>query len=154
MVDDVTIKSEDVDNLVRAIRTHADAKALRRELARGLNSATKDLRRQMVDAIPEALPRRGGLAERMREQVTSSASAKSGKYAGVSIRFRSKGYDMRTLTGGRIRHPLFGNRLHWFDQTAGVDGDAFGDEFDDRRPEITRAVVRVLDDVARKVTNI
>jgi nitrogen regulatory protein PII len=151
---DVTVKSEDVDNLVRAIRTHADAKALRRELSRGLNSVTKPIRAQMIDAITDALPRRGGLAAAMQSKVRGSASAKSGRYAGVSIRFRSSGYDIRTLTGGRVRHPVFGNRGVWVDQTAGVRPDAFTEEFDNSRPEIQRAIVRVLDDVARKVTNI
>ena len=151
---EVTIKSEDVDNLVRAIRTHADAKAIRREMYRGLNSASKGVRSKMVDAIPNALPRSGGLAEQMKAKVSSRTTAKSGKYAGVSIRFASKGYDIRTLTGGRLKHPVFGNRGVWVEQTAGVNPEAFSGEFEQQKPDITRAVNRVLEDIARKVTNI
>jgi hypothetical protein len=150
---EVTITSDDVDNLVRAIRTHADAKAIRRDLYRGLNSVTKDVRSQMIDAIPNALPQGGGLAEQMRAKVSGRTSAKGGKYAGVSIRFTSKGYDIRTLMGGRIRHPVFGTGV-WVDQTAGTDPEAFIGEFAAQKPEMARAINRVMEDIARKVTNI
>ena len=148
------VKSDDVDNLVRAIRTHADAKAIRRELYSGLNRATKGVRGQMIDAITDALPQRGGLAEQMASKMRTNTSAKSGKYAGVSLWFKSSGYDIRTLTGNRLRHPVFGNRNVWVDQTTGVDSEAFTGEFDKQKPDIQRAIVNVLEDVARKVTNI
>jgi hypothetical protein len=151
---EVTIKSADVDNLVRAIRTHADAKAIRKDLYRGLNGASKDVRSQMIDAIPNALPRRGGLAEQMRGMVSGRTTAKGGKYAGVSLRFSSKGYDIRTLTGGRLRHPVHGNRGVWVQQTAGLNPEAFTGEFERQKPDMLRAINKVLEDIARKVTNI
>jgi hypothetical protein len=144
--------AEDVDQLVRALRTHADSKALRRELNKGLNSVSKPLREHMIDRIPDALPTGGGLAARMQSMVRSNASAKSGRYAGISIRFRSTGYDIRTLTGNRVRHPVFGNRSVWVDQSAGVNADAFEGEFEKNKPEIFRAVTAVVEQVARKVT--
>ncbi len=145
------VSTGDVDNLVHALRTHADAKAIKRELYAGLNRASKPLRQRMIDAIPEALPRSGGLAEQMQSKVSSRASAKGGKWAGVSIRFSSKGYDMRTLTSGRIRHPVYGNRGAWVEQTAGVNPDAFSDEFSDEAPRLEREIVEVLEDIARKI---
>ena len=151
---EVTVKSADVDNLVRAIRTHADGKAIRRELFRGLNSVGKEAATKMKDVIDEALPSRGGLAAEMKATIKSRVSAKGGKYAGVSLWFNSKGHDVRTLTGRRLRHPVFGNREAWVTQTAGVDPRAFTREFDLQKPALARAVTRVLDDIARKVTNI
>jgi len=151
---EVTIKSTDVDNLVRAIRTHADAKAIRRDLSKGLNSASKGVRGQMIDRIPEALPRRGGLAEQMHGMVSGRATAKTGKYAGVSLRFSSKGYDIRTLTGARLRHPVYGNRSNWVEQSAGLHPEAFTGEFERQKPDMARAINKVLEDIARKVTNI
>ena len=151
---EVTVKSADVDNLVRAIRTHADSKAIRKDLFRGLNHVGKDAAKKMVDVIDEALPSRGGLAQQLQDTVKSRVSAKSGKYAGVSLWFNSKGHDVRTLTGRRLRHPVFGNREVWVDQTAGVDPTVFPAAFERQRPDMTRAVNRVLEDIARKVTNI
>lgn len=147
------IVSDDVDNLVRAIRTHADRKAINRELYAGLNRAVKPLKGSMIDAIREgALPRGGGLAEEFAAKVSARASAKSGKWAGVSLRFSARGYDIRTLTQGRIRHPLYGNRGHWFEQTAGTDPEVFTGEFDDARPRVEREITAVLEGIARKIT--
>lgn len=151
---EVTVTSDDVDNLVRAIRTHADAKAIRKELFRGLGHVAKDVRTKMVDAIPNALPRRGGLAEQFQKATSGRISAKAGKYAGVSLWYKAPGHDIRTLTTGRLRHPVFGNRGAWVSQTAGVDPTVFPGEFEQQKPDILRAVNHVLEDIARKVTNI
>ena len=152
---DVTVRgAEVIDNLVRNINARADAKALRRELAIGLNRATKYTRGQMTEVIPAALPSRGGLSAQLQSKVKGNVSAKSGKYAGVSLRFAARGYDIRTLTGRRLRHPVFGNRSAWVNQTEGVEPAVWFAEFDKQKPEIQRAIVAVLDDVARKVSNI
>lgn len=151
---DVEIRgAEDIDQLVRAIRTHADAKALRKELYGGLNRVSKHVRGELVEVIPAALPRRGGLAEAVKSRTTSRTTAKSGKWAGVSMRFSSRGHDIRTLTGKRLRHPVFGHRGTWVDQTAGVEPSLFMGKFEQQKPEIQRAILRVMEDVARKVAN-
>lgn len=151
---EVEIKSTDVDNLVVALRRHADAKAIRKDLFRGLNHAGKPVRAKMIDAIPEALPRSGGLAEQMQSKVRGRITAKSGKYAGVSLRYTSSGYDIRTLMGGRLKHPVFGNRDVWVEQTEGVNPDAFTRVFAAERPALLREINKVLGDIARKVTDI
>jgi hypothetical protein len=144
---------EDVDKLVRAIRTHADAKALRKELFSGLNRHTKELRGRMIQVIPAALPKRGGLAAEFQKGTTARTTAKSGKYAGVSVWFRNKNHDIRTLTGKRLRHPVYGNRNRWVTQTKGVDPAVFIGKFEQQKPEILRAILDVMNEVARKVTS-
>lgn len=144
--------AEDVDKLVRALARHADAKALRKELLAGLNRESKDVRAELKEAIPLALPRRGGLAAEVAKTTTFNASAKSGKYAGVTIWARNRKHDIRTLTGRRLRHPVFGNRNTWVTQTEGVNGDALGEKFQDQKPNIQRALYRVMEDIARKIT--
>ncbi len=151
---ELTIRgADDIDALVKRIRTHADAKALRKELYRGMNSVSKKVRGQMIEVIPAALPRRGGLADQIKAKTTSRVWAKSGKYAGVSMRFAARGHDIRTLTGKRLRHPVFGNRGVWVDQTAGVEPAVFAAKFEAQKPEIQREIVRVLEELARKVAN-
>jgi len=145
--------ADDIDRLVRAIRSSADAKSLRRELYAGLNRASKGVRGQMIEVIPAALPRRGGLAAEFQATTTARTTAKSGKWAGVSIKFRSKGHDVRTLTGKRLRHPVFGNRNVWVTQTKGVDPTVFVGKFDEQEPEVLKAVLDVMNEVARKVTS-
>lgn len=145
--------AQDVDDLVRRLRTHADAKALKKELYSGLNRVSKSVRAHLTEAIPDALPKRGGLADRVKVRTTSRTTVKSGKYAGVSMRFSSRGGDIRTLTGKRLRHPVYGRRGAWVDQTAGVDPTVFPKAFEEQTPNIQRAVLRAMEDVARKVAN-
>lgn len=145
--------ADDIDALVKRIRTHADAKALRKELYAGINRATKQVRGQLVEVIPAALPKRGGLAALMQSRTTSRTTAKGGQWAGVSLRFQSRGHDIRTLTGKRLRHPVFGNRNTWVDQTAGVDPAVFMAEFEKQTPVLQDAVLNVLNDIARKVAD-
>ncbi|WP_418063951.1 hypothetical protein [Pimelobacter simplex] len=150
---DVQIRgADDIDAMVRKIRAHADAKALRKELYSGLARLSKELRGPMLEVIPTALPKRGGLADLVASRTKMKTTAKSGKYAGVSLRFSARGHDLRLLTGQRLRHPVFGNRNTWVDQTAGVDPAVFTAKFEEQKPEIQAAIVRALEDIARKVT--
>lgn len=143
--------ADDIDRLVKAIRTHADSKAIRRELMAGLNRATKHVRGEMKEAIPVVLPSRGGLAALVQKDIRWTTSAKGGKWAGVTIWAKSKNHDIRTLTGRRLRHPVFGNRERWVDQTEGVTPAVFLAKFDDQKPHVKREIVRVMEDIARKV---
>lgn len=143
--------ADDVDALVKRIRTHADSKAIRKEMFQGLNRSTKPVRADMRDAIPKALPQRGGLAREIQASTRFNTSAKSGKNAGVTIWARNRGHDIRTLIGKRLRHPVWGNRRLWVNQSAGVDPDVFGKTFEDQKPEVARDIQRVLGDIKRKV---
>ena len=149
---DVTLRgSDDVDALVRRIRTHADAKAIRKELYAGLNRVTKPVREDMKASIGPSLPSRGGLAALVMAKASLTTSATSGRNAGVRIRARHKDYDLKRLNQGRLRHPVFGNRRVWVQQTAGINPGFLDESFEKQKPEIARGVLRVLDEIARKV---
>lgn len=149
---DVEIRgADDVDALVRRIRTHADAKALRKELYAGLNRVTKGVREDMKASIGPSLPSRGGLATLVMAKASLTTSAVSGRNAGVRIKARHKSYDLKGLNEGRLRHPVFGNRNVWVEQTAGVNPGFLDEAFEKSKPEVTRGIQRVLADIARKV---
>lgn len=150
---DVEIRGgEDVDALVRRIRTHGDAKAIRKELLAGLNRVTKGTREDMKASIPASLPSRGGLASLVHREANLRTSAKGGRYAGVTIfANRRGGRDLRRLNQGRLRHPVFGNRGVWVNQTAGVEAGFLDEAFENDKPEITRGITRVLEDIARRI---
>lgn len=144
--------AEDVDHLVRALRAHADSKALKKEFYSGLARAAKQAKGPMIDSIPSALPRRGGLAAQVAGSTRTRISAKSGKWAGISMRFASSKHDIRTLVGKRLRHPVYGNRERWVTQTAGVNPSVFPAAFQKQKPQILHAVTETANEVARKVT--
>lgn len=143
--------ADDVDALVRRIRTNADAKALRKELYAGLNRVTKGVREDMKASIGPSLPSRGGLAALVMAKVSLTTSAATGRNAGVRIRARHKSYDLKRLNDGRLRHPVYGNRSVWVEQTEGVNPGFLDEAFDKNKPEVARGIQRVLDDIARKV---
>ena len=150
MADDFQIRN--LDDLERAIkRIKAGDKVLRRELYSGLNRVSKGIRGQMKEAIPAALPQRGGLAATVQRSTRFNTTAKTGRNLGVTIWAKNSGHDIRTLTGRRLRHPVWGHRGFWVNQTAGVYPAVFLASFEKQKPEVQQAIIRVIEDVARKV---
>ena len=158
MADDFGIRgAESVDQLVKALRKHADGKALKKEFYSGLNRVSKPLRQRMKESTndPVNLPTGGGLQGRMYGKQSVVASAKSGRNAGLRIVARSRkgGYDLGSVhRTGRLRHPVFGNRNVWVTQSAGVKPHWMDDTFQAEKPEIQRELLKVMNDVARKLT--
>ena len=155
---DVTVKSDDVANLVYAINHHADAKALRGELRHALNSASKGVRDEMKKstADPVNLPTLGGLQGLMVAKQSVVASVRGGAYAGVRIKVGSKkgGPDLGSIyRTGRVYRPTFGHGK-FQPQTAGVKPRWMDPVFEAQKPEVQRAIQEALELVARKVTNI
>lgn len=171
MAGDLEFNADDIERLVRNIKTHGNRKALEKELRGGLNRASKDIRSQLVKVIPAALPSRGGLANTIGEATRSRTSVKGGKWAGVSMVFSARGHDIRVVTGKRLRHPVFerknnlgdetakirrligrgGSGAPWVEQTAGVKPELWDAEIDQQTPDIRRAIVAVLNNVTRKM---
>lgn len=62
-----------------------------------------------------------------------------------------KGMDLWSLDRGRLRHPLFGNRRHWYQQSVkpGWWSQSLQRAADD---EVKREILQALDRVAAKVT--
>jgi hypothetical protein len=145
--------ADDVDRLMRRLKVHGDGVAIRKELMRGLNSVTKGVRADMRASIGPSLPSRGGLAALVMAKASITSQAAYGKNAGVRLRARHRSYDMKRMNEGRLRHPVFGNREVWVEQTAGINPGFLDEAFIKQRPEVTRAIQRVMDDIARKVMN-
>lgn len=146
----VRVTSPNIARLASNIKAHADGKALRRELNRGLNSVSKPLRAEMRAAAVGSMPVSGGLRARMEAIASKGRVTPGGARAGVRVNFAKKGYDPRTLRG-YIKHPLYGNRRLWF--TTPAPTDEIEHEFQRQRPEVQRVVAGVMDDIARKVTS-
>lgn len=141
----------DVDALVRRLRTHGDGVAIRKELMRGINSVTKSVREDMRASIAPSLPSRGGLASLVYAKTRLTTQAAYGKNAGVRIRANNRAYDLRRLNEGRLRHPVFGDRSTWVEQTEGINPGFLDEPFEKSKPEVARGIQRVLADIARRV---
>jgi hypothetical protein len=148
---DVTVTGADqLSQLARDLRA-AGEKDLRRELLRGIQRAGKPLKAAARTAALTELPSRGGLAERVAGSRWAVKTRTAGR--GVGVRVTGAGdLDLRSLNRGRLRHPLYGKRGHWFDQPVppGWFDDAMQVAADEHvRDEILAAITAVRDKLGR-----
>ncbi|GGO86610.1 hypothetical protein GCM10011584_09340 [Nocardioides phosphati] len=151
---DVELRGGDaIDALVRRIRTHADKKAIQKDLYSGLNRVSKPVREDMKASTgePENLPTEGGLQALAMRKQSVVANVRGGRNAGLRILVRGKkGFDLGSIhRTGRLRRPVFGGRF--VTQTEGVQPHWMDKTFEEQRPVVAREMVRVLQDIARRV---
>jgi hypothetical protein len=111
----VGVSGEDLFKLAADLR-RAGAKSLQRELYRAVQKSGK----RVVAAAKEGaqtLPQSGGLAARVAG-ATYRTQLKGGRNPGVRVTATEKTgkpVDLNAIDGdGGVRHPLFGNRRHWY----------------------------------------
>lgn len=140
------IRADQLDRLIVELR-RVD-KDLRRELYRGANSATKPMRQDMQASILPSLPSRGGLASEMHRNTSLTTSLRSGRFAGASVRVRGRSSLRRMNRSGVFRHPVFGNREKWVEQSAGVRKGFLDEPFDRQVPNVRKELLKAIDRVA------
>ena len=147
------IKVEGADKLGRLakdLRRLGD-KDLQKELYAGLNRATKTLRADGVQAERDRLPKEGGLAKKaLRGRM--STRRRGGRWPGVRIVARGIKQLDRIDRLGKVRHPVYGHRGRWVDQSIPGAKGWFTDTMEAGAPTVREELVKVIDDVARKVT--
>lgn len=123
---------------------------IRRELAAGIREATEPVKKEVEAELAAVLPTRGGAAAQIpadTKVVTQRMAGRSGP--GIRLRARSK-RNVRRIDRGRLRHPLFGNRGHWF--TTNVKPGWFTRPALAAGDDVRRELVSRLDKVARKIS--
>jgi len=100
-------------------------------MRKDLRAVAKPVGDAMIEAIAGAMPKRGGLAERVRSQGRVSLLVDLRR--GVRIQLANKaGMYMGAFESGTIRHPVYGNRKAWVSQQVpgGKGAEAFAKEAD------------------------
>ena len=140
-------------------------KSMRLKLGRNIRAATAPLK----SAIPEAaqrLPKSGGLADLVAK--TPIRTSITNNSMGLHVKVRSAGSppvrDVRAIDEGKLRHPVFGSNARrvaghlkdsikadkWVSQS--VPSGYFSDPVDAATPEITAAVTKAIDEIAKELT--
>lgn len=137
--------------LSRQLRVLGD-KELSRELYRGLNRSVKPLTQRVKDYMPRHLPDR--YAEELAKTLKVRAYRRMGRdpridLIGKAKTKRGKERDLSSLNRGRLRHPLYGNRKHWFDQK--VRPDWWTHPMISYAPYARKEIELVMGDVKRKL---
>lgn len=130
-----------------------EAKNLNRNVVEAADEGLKGFLPKVAEVAPTYLP------DRYAPLFTSDLKVQKFVHlvAAPSIRIRVYAHgvrgvrDVRSINAGHVRHPLFGNRDHWFSTRAkrGVVTTTFRR----MRPEIVRAIDDELANVTRRVAN-
>lgn len=117
--------------------------AMRRSFNRRLNNAARPALREVIRKGAEGAPARGGLRNLVASQ-TQTEVTRTGEM-GLRAVLNNRRVALGRLNDGRIYHPLFGLRGHWFGQA--VPAGRFSEGFDEAEQRVDREVAKVLDDV-------
>jgi len=152
VADDLTIVGADkFGKLAKALREYGD-KDLRRDLYAGINRAVKPLTADVKARTPMFLP--NSYAVELAKSLRVKVRRRGGRDPGVKLRAvaKTKGGRERNLTAlnrGRLRHPLYGNRSHWFNQP--VRAGWWDQPLLEGSDEVRRQIVSVIDDIGNKL---
>ena len=126
----------------------AGAGGLRKEmLAEFRAEAAPLIQAERVSAL-EILPRRGGLGARVARSKIRAANRLSGSSVGMRITANNS-ISLRQVDAGTVRHPLFGNRGHWYSEP--VTPGWFDKPFKRGVEDLRRRLVAVMDRFAAKL---
>lgn len=142
----------EIEKLARlsAVLKRVGDQRLRRDLSRGIQRATVPLKKAARASARQRLPHRGGLGERVARSRISTRT-RAGRNPSVRIT-ASAGLDLRSVDRGRVRHPVFGNRRTWVNQT--VASGWFSGPMKASAPVVRREIVGVMDGVAADVAEV
>lgn len=135
---------DDLNLLARRLKEQSGTE-LKKELLRGIRETNKPTIARVKDSARANLPKRGGLAERVARETIGTRTRLTGDSAGVRIQ-RKRG---RSLNEGRLRHPVWGNRKVWAEQS--VSKDWFDKPIEDDAPKIRAGLQKVMEDIAAKI---
>ena len=131
----------------------AATKEMRTELRKIMSEETKPTRKKVKQSAIDNLPTGGGL-NKWVARIPSANTDFREKSAGVRIRMQKKGHDLAALNRGRLRHPLFGNRKHWYMQAIepGFFTKPIEDDEEALKRRIQAAIEAYMDRLERKAS--
>ena len=134
----------------RALKTASPA--LRRELADGIREGTEPVKREAMAELSAVLPIRGGASAQIPPTAKVVTQRLGGRASpGLRLRATSPGArrNLQAIDRGILRHPLFGNRDHWF--TTRVPPGWFSRPTTAAMPRLRKVLVDRMNTVARKI---
>lgn len=152
---DIEIRGQEGLRLVgAAVRRLGSDRVIVNEMAKEIRKAVPPIRRAIKASALATLPSRGGLNQWVAKAKVTAQIRRGATNAGVKIKdaktSRGQRHDLRAINAGFIRHPLWGNREHWYSQT--VTPKFFDDAITDEGVDaFRRAVVVAVDRAIERV---
>ena len=152
MVAELRIEGADkFGKLAKALRQAGD-KELRKELYSGLNRSVKPLTEAVKKGTASYFPRRYAfeLAKYLRVRARRRAGKNPAIFlVGKAKTKQGKERDLASLNRGRLRHPLFGNRRYWYDQS--IPANWWDDPLLENAEQVREDIVNVLDEIGKRL---
>lgn len=146
----VAVEVRGANKLAKVAATIArEQPELRKSLVKGIRKEAGKVRPAMRKNARATLPQSGGMAERAAKTSILIKVRTHGDNVGVLMILKRKGSDIRNLNAGRLRHPLFGDRRHWFNQS--VAPRVFSKPFEESAPEIRDGINKVMQEHVDKI---
>lgn len=141
---DIKVDASDVAELAARLRV-AD-KVVARNIRKQIRTIAEPLAEVVLDEGSEPMPVRGGLRARLLASGKFSVSVTK---SGVALTLRTKAAGLGALNRGSLRHPLFGSRSVWFQQS--VPAGTYTDAVDRHKGVVVDAVAVAVDDALREL---
>lgn len=127
---------------------------LRRQLLARIRVAGKPAVKAAQERALATMPKSGGLADLVASNLAVRSNL-SGASASVRIRRKGKTPTDRTMVGmdeaGTWRHPVYGDRTKWVEQSAPASINWFTGTIDQHAPVFRDAVLAAMEDIAAKI---
>jgi hypothetical protein len=149
VADDFSVRGADEFLKLSKALKHAGNGPLRKELTASIKRTAKPL---IADTRAEALrrlPQRGGLAKQVAREPQRIQVRTGAKTAGVRVVVGKRQGGARGANAGRLRHPVFGNRDVWVNQS--VPPGWFDKPLKAGAPKVRRGLEQTLEEIAQKV---
>ena len=154
MSDGFDIRQVAGDYSKAAARMKAEALDAKRrsEIRKAITTATKPVRQKIRDAAMDRLPHKGGL-NRWAAVLPTAISTFSANSSSVKIRQTKRGHDLKSLDEGTVRHPVYGDRKAWVEQsiTPGYFTDTVEAEAPKIRDEVTGAISKYIETIGKEL---
>jgi hypothetical protein len=142
--------TEKLTRLAVVLADHADGKALKNKLRKGIRAETGAITKDQRASLAAGLPKRGGAAATISgESKLSTRTGLAGRGVSVDIVDSWKGHNMPAIDAGTLRHPLYGNRGHWY--TTRIKRNLLTRPFLKHRRGIERRIIVGLDELAAEI---
>lgn len=130
-----------------AVRLRATGQVgLRTVMARNIRIATAPAADRVRESARTTLPHTGGLNEWVAEAVIKTSVTTGARTAGVALRMRKTGHDLKAINAGIVRHPVYGNTKVW--AVTHVTPGFFDKPLEAMKPEVTAACVAAMREAA------
>lgn len=144
----------DIARVAAEVRKVGNGREIPNRMSKRIRKAVPPIRRAVKASAVDTLPSRGGLGAWVGRAGVRASVKRGPRSAGVALVSgrRSQGgrSDLRRINTGRTRHPLWGNRRHWYPQRvpAGYFDKAIDDVgLDAFRREVNEAIGEAVREV-------